>query len=608
MIQPSLFDPPRGRQEIIVPAVLDAVLMRPDAALFISISGGKDGQAMLKALVRMHRARGWRCAVFVVHAHLGRAEWRESLPHCHRIAAESGLSLIVVRRPQGDLVQEIEERKNKLAGSGRSPWPTATERYCTADQKRDQLQKEKRQPQPFWPDAANRYCTADQKRSQIDRVVRAAARDQGAGEAREGAPFWPSAASRYCTDHQKSSQIDKVLRPYKLVVSAMGMRAQESTDRAKKPAFRIDATLTAKVLRELAPGDAFDAWDPNGKHRLAFDWLPVHDWTVDEVWAEIGTSAKELALRRRAYAAGHHADALDGWPAHPAYVYGNERVSCALCVLASRNDLAVGARHNPELFRLYVSWEEETGFTFQHKRALSSVAPELLIVQRETATCDSATRSAPSPASSSAASGAAAPRCAPPPIARPGNGSEPGRDEKKGGCPHRRHPIPTGTMFKEIRPILATGRPVMVSICLQPDGRILAAVIPEALEADEKAPAPEVKAALCAPCTLVGTAEELDEMFPQCLTGYTASHLSLAQTVAEVQEQMAEAERAAKAAADAKRKKGGAAGVTASRTTVLVQTETAPADPSLFDTPPEPAAASAATETSDPAAATAASA
>ncbi len=164
-------------------------------------------------------------------------------------------------------------------------------------------------------------------------------------------------------------------------------------------------------------------------------------------------------------------------------------------------------------------------------------------------------------------------------------------------------------MFKEIRPILATGRPVMVSICLQPDDRILAAVIPEALEADEKAPAPEVKAALCAPCTLVGTAEELDEMFPQCLTGYTASHLSLAQTVAEVQEQMAEAERAAKAAADAKRKKGGAAAATASRTTVLVQTETAPADPSLFDAvPPEPGAAAAPTDTSDPAAATAASA
>ncbi len=433
MIQPSLFDTPRGQQEIIVPAVLEAVLMRPDAALFISISGGKDGQAMLKALVRMHRARGWRCAIFVVHAHLGRAEWKESLPHCHRIAEEAGLSLTVVHRPQGDLVQEIEERKNKLAGSGRSPWPTATERYCTADQKRDQLQKEKRQPQPFWPDAANRYCTADQKRSQIDRLVRAAARDEGAAGEREGAPFWPSAASRYCTDHQKSSQIDKVLRPYKLVVSAMGMRAQESTDRAKKTAFRIDATLTAKVLRELSPGDAFDAWDPNGKHRLAFDWLPVHDWTVDEVWAEIGTSARELELRRRAYAAGHRADALNGWPAHPAYVYGNERVSCALCVLASRNDLAVGARHNPELFRLYVSWEEETGFTFQHKRALSSVAPELLIVRGQAATADSGTRSAHSPAPSSAASGAARLRCAPASRRPARHRVAAGRGREKGG-------------------------------------------------------------------------------------------------------------------------------------------------------------------------------
>jgi 3'-phosphoadenosine 5'-phosphosulfate sulfotransferase (PAPS reductase)/FAD synthetase len=344
--QLGLFDVPRGWREIAIPGVLEEVFMRADAALFISISGGKDGHAMLKAIARMHRARGWRCAIIAAHAHLGRAEWKESLPHCERIAEEAGVPLKVVHRPQGDLVQEIEDRKNKLAGSGRSPWPTATERYCTADQKRDQLQKEKRQPQP---------------------------------RPAEGVPFWPSPESRYCTAHQKENQIDKMLRPYKLVVSAMGMRAQESSARAKKNPFKLDATLTAKSLRDLAPGDALAAWNPAGKNRLAFDWMPVFDWSVGEVWDEIGTTVKDLELRRRAYAAGHHEDALAGWPAHPAYVYGNNRVSCALCVLADKNDLAVGARHNPELFRLYVSWEEETRFTFQHNRALSSIAPELLI-------------------------------------------------------------------------------------------------------------------------------------------------------------------------------------------------------------------------------------
>lgn len=358
---------------LLVPDVLDRVLSRADAALFVSISGGKDSQAMLNAVVGEHRARGWASAVFAIHADLGRTEWRESLPHCQKICDDLGIFLKVVRRPQGDLLQEIQDRQAKLTGTGRSAWPTATQRYCTADQKRDQIEKAKRQA--FWPDAQNRYCTSDQKRSQIDKAVRG--------------PHWPSADNRYCTSHQKSDQIDKELRGYSLVVSAMGMRAGESRARAKKPAFTIDHTLTAKALRSLDPSAAIEAWTrgeaarplfSKRKHqRLAFDWLPIHDWTLDQVWEACGTSADDLMRRQALYAEGQSLTALDGWPAHPAYVYGNQRVSCSLCVLASRNDLRVGALHNPELYRTYVQMERESGFTFQHKKPLSDVAPELLV-------------------------------------------------------------------------------------------------------------------------------------------------------------------------------------------------------------------------------------
>jgi 3'-phosphoadenosine 5'-phosphosulfate sulfotransferase (PAPS reductase)/FAD synthetase len=348
---------------IEVPSVLDAVLSRGDAALFVSISGGKDGQAMLIALAQLHRERGWASGLFAIHADLGRTEWKESLPHCQALCDELGIFLKVVKRPQGDLLQEIQDRQAKLTGTGRSAWPTATQRYCTADQKRGQIEKAKRQP--FWPDAANRYCTADQKRGQVDKAVRA--------------PFWPSAASRYCTSHQKGEQIDKELRAYSLVVSAMGMRAGESRARAKRQPLTIDRTLTAKRFRDMELGDAFAAWrSDESAARLAFDWLPVHDWTIDDVWSAIGTSAEDLARRQALYAAGNVEEALAGWQAHPAYVYGNQRVSCSLCVLASRNDLRVGALHNPELFRTYVQMERESGFTFQHGKSLADVAPELL--------------------------------------------------------------------------------------------------------------------------------------------------------------------------------------------------------------------------------------
>lgn len=351
---------------------IDRVLVRPDAALFVSISGGKDGQAMLVMLAAMHKERGWQCGIFAIHADLGRAEWPQSLAHCQKTCDDLDIFLKVVRRPQGDLVQEIQDRQAKLTGTGRSAWPTATQRYCTADQKRDQLEKAKRQP--FWPDAANRYCTADQKRGQIDKAVRA--------------PHWPSAANRYCTSHQKSDQIDKALRGYSLVVSAMGMRAGESRARAKKPALSLDRTLTAKRLREMPLDDVLDAWavqyDADSKvlfkrcERLAFDWLPIHDWTVDQVWEACGTNAADLTRRQTLYEAGEIDAALAGWPCHPAYVFGNQRVSCAFCVLASKNDLRVGAIHNPELYRTYVQMERESGFTFQHKKALADIAPELL--------------------------------------------------------------------------------------------------------------------------------------------------------------------------------------------------------------------------------------
>lgn len=350
-------------REIQVPSVLANVLEQPHAALFVSISGGKDSQAMLTALARVHADRGWRCGLFAIHADLGRTEWKQSLPHCQKQCDELGIFLKIVSRPQGDLLQEIQDRQAKLTGTGRSAWPTATQRYCTADQKRGQIEKAKRQP--FWPDAANRYCTADQKRGQVDKAVRG--------------PFWPSADSRYCTAHQKSDQIDKELRAYSLVVSTMGMRAGESKPRAKKSPFTIDGTLTAKRFRECDPGDALDAWlASDGSARLALDWLPIHDWTIDDVWAACGTSADDLKRRQQLYEAGDIERAMDGWPAHPAYVFGNERVSCSLCVLASRNDLRVGALHNPDLYRTYVQMERESGFTFQHKKPLSDVAPELL--------------------------------------------------------------------------------------------------------------------------------------------------------------------------------------------------------------------------------------
>jgi hypothetical protein len=66
--------------------------------------------------------------------------------------------------------------------------------------------------------------------------------------------------------------------------------------------------------------------------------------------------------------------------AHPAYHLpnANQRLSCALCVLASENDLLNGATHNPEVYREYCRIEAVTGYSFRQNFWLSDIRPELL--------------------------------------------------------------------------------------------------------------------------------------------------------------------------------------------------------------------------------------
>jgi 3'-phosphoadenosine 5'-phosphosulfate sulfotransferase (PAPS reductase)/FAD synthetase len=124
------------------------------------------------------------------------------------------------------------------------------------------------------------------------------------------------------------------------VICAMGLRAQESSTRARKAMFtsRTDSTAPSKG-------------------RFVWNWLPIHDWTEQQVWEEIH----------------QHGNLF-----HPAYGLGNQRLSCALCVLASLNDLLNGAIHNPDAYRELCRIEAVTGYSFRPKFWLSDLQPQLL--------------------------------------------------------------------------------------------------------------------------------------------------------------------------------------------------------------------------------------
>jgi|SRR5579885_428194 len=78
------------------------------------------------------------------------------------------------------------------------------------------------------------------------------------------------------------------------LLNCMGMRAQESPKRSKLPVL------------------AFDKSASNGR-REVWNWLPIHAWTVDQVWARIRET---------------------GVPHHFAYDLGMPRLSCCFCIFA----------------------------------------------------------------------------------------------------------------------------------------------------------------------------------------------------------------------------------------------------------------------------------
>lgn len=143
----------------------------------------------------------------------------------------------------------------------------------------------------MFPDKSRRQCTSDLKRDPISVVIRRVLREQG-----------------------------KLL-----AVNCMGMRADESTDRAKLKTFSLNKKLS-KAGREC------------------YDWLPIHNWTTNEVFTFI---------------------AEHGQVPHWAYSKGMTRLSCSFCIMSSQEDLCTAAKLRPELYQKYVALEKKIGHTLQ---------------------------------------------------------------------------------------------------------------------------------------------------------------------------------------------------------------------------------------------------
>lgn len=156
--------------------------------------------------------------------------------------------------------------------------------------------------------------------------------------------MFPSPKQRWCTSDLKRTPIERTIRQTgaTIVVNCMGMRAEESPNRAKLIPFQ---RVVKKCVqrRESKKGNLLHAG------REWFEWLPIHDLTETQVFATI---------------------AANGQSPHPVYARGMRRFSCVFCIYASDHDLATAARlvtehpdlvNDPAIYRKYANLERTTG-------------------------------------------------------------------------------------------------------------------------------------------------------------------------------------------------------------------------------------------------------
>ena len=143
------------------------------------------------------------------------------------------------------------------------------------------------------------------------------------------APAFPSSAARFCTSELKTGPIWREIRRdgHNKVVNCVGIRAQESKSRGKKVDKRGTLNLNKKNCTQT---------------RTAYDYWPIADWSIDQVWQKIADAGQEP---------------------HQAYAQGNERLSCAFCIFGSKNDLRNAKAAQPELYQRYIDLEIEVRTT-----------------------------------------------------------------------------------------------------------------------------------------------------------------------------------------------------------------------------------------------------
>ena len=127
-----------------VPSFIQTVI-ESGATLAVSISGGKDSDAMLRYLVSKHRIEQWPIKMFALFCDLGRIEWPGVEEHLYKLCMELDVPLHKLY-PNRSMIDEWQHRQETILA--------------------------KQQEKPFWSSANARYCTKHEKTQPADKLLR----------------------------------------------------------------------------------------------------------------------------------------------------------------------------------------------------------------------------------------------------------------------------------------------------------------------------------------------------------------------------------------------------------------------------------------------------
>ncbi|GAA2628142.1 hypothetical protein GCM10010411_76800 [Actinomadura fulvescens] len=230
--------------------------------IIVHTSAGKDSTALLEVVVTLAHYAGVLDRVVVAHADLGVMDWKGTSALAALHAEAYQLRFEQRRRKGGNLLEAVQER---------GKWPGPTTRWCTSGFKRDTL---------------------------APLITQLADEARAAGQVKEGAAQ---------------------------ILNVMGMRAQESTSRARRPRLALD--------RRASSG-----------RRHVWTWLPLLHFPVEAVWEVV------------------HATGL---PYHWVYDHGLSRASCSLCPLAAKADLTRAILMRPQHAQAHAVVEADIGHRFR---------------------------------------------------------------------------------------------------------------------------------------------------------------------------------------------------------------------------------------------------